>query len=166
MAMIRASHNLAFKGARVIFFSLVACLLLLNGESRGEPGNTAAEQGLDNLISVYFSSWSQADMQAYKDCFHPLASVGYLDKSGNLYQYQLEEFLTGQARAHQTGPKPLTEKPTKITRSVQGRLGQAEVRWQLQQGSATATGTDYFIFVKTEAGWKIISLVYEQDKRE
>ena len=163
MAMNRESCDPLLRVVRRLWFCFSAIFLLSTGLAWGQPGTETDQRLLDNLISAYFSSWSKPDMQAYKDCFHPQASIFYLNKSGNFHRYRLDEFVAGQERAHLTGPKPLTEKPTKITRSVQSRLGQAEVRWQLQQGSATVTGTDYFIFVKTDAGWKIISLVFEQD---
>ena len=164
MARNRESCDLPIRVARGLEFSLLAFLLLSTGLAWGQPGTEPDQRLLDNLISAYFSSWSKADMQAYKSCFHPKASVYYLDSSGNPRHYLLEEFIAGQTKAHLAGSKPLTERPTKTTLAMQGRLAQAEVRWQLQQGSATATGTDYFIFAKTDTGWKILSLVYEQDK--
>ena len=162
--MKRESYDLLLKVARGFWFCLFACLLVLAGRSWGEPGKTAEEMALDNLISVYFTSWSKPDMQAYKDCFHPQASVYFIDGSGNPHPYQLEEFLAGQARVQLGSRKPLSERPTKTSLAVGGRLGQAEVRWELQRDSTKATGTDYFIFVKTGTGWKILSLAYEQDK--
>jgi hypothetical protein len=148
----------------VMLVSLLACLLLFPGCSRGEQGTTE-QQLLDNLISDYFSSWSKPDMEAYKRCFHPKASIYFIDSSGNPHFSGLEEFIAGQEKAHQSARERLFEKPTHISLNVQARLAQAEVRWELHRGSIAVTGTDYFTFVKTAAGWRILSLAFEQDKK-
>ena len=163
--MKRQSHDLLGKVARGFLFSLVAGLLFSTVGAWGGPGTETEEQALDRLISGYFSSWSRSDMDAYRACFHPQASVYFIDRSGHPHQYALAEFVAGQEKVHLLGPRPLSERPTKTSLAVRGRLAQAEVRWQLHKGSATKTGTDYFIFVKTDTGWRILSLVYEQDNK-
>lgn len=104
-------------------------------------------------------------MQAYSRCFHPKASVYFIDSSGDPHHYLLDVFINGQKNARLLGPKPMIERPTQSSVEVRGRIAHAVVRWELQEGSAYHTGTDYFTFTKTIEGWKILSLIYEQDKK-
>jgi hypothetical protein len=149
----------------VLLTSLLACLLLSSKSSLGEQKTLSEEQLLGRLITEYFSSWSKPDMQAYKNCFHPKASVYFIDKSGNPHHYLLDEFIAGQTNAHLMAPKPMSERPTHSSIEVRGWIAHAVVRWELIRGSKSETGTDYFTFIKTDQGWKILTLVFEQDKK-
>ncbi|MFZ2087162.1 MAG: nuclear transport factor 2 family protein [Desulfobaccales bacterium] len=151
--------------ARVVILLLMACLTPCLGWVDVKQAAGAEEQVLARLISEYFSSWSKPDMQAYKNCFHAQASVYFIDASGNPHKYSLEEFIAQQEKAHLAATAPMTEKPTQSTIEVRGRTAQALVRWELLKSGTTATGTDYFTFLKTAAGWKILTLVFEQDKK-
>jgi hypothetical protein len=162
--MRRDAHDFLTKLAAGLLFSLFTCLLPLSGAALGEPVTGDEERLLHDLISTYFSSWSQADMSVYKSCFHPQATVYFLDAAGKPHRSWLDEFVAGQERIQLQRPKPMTEKPTHTTLSVCGRLARGEVRWELHKNGATATGTDFFTFLKTDTGWKIISLIFEQDK--
>jgi len=133
--------------------------------SGGERGTGAEEQALIKLISDYFSSWSKPDMPAYKGCFHVKASVYFIDPSGNPRHYQLDEFIASQEKAHLQALGPMSERPVKSAITVHGRTAQAVIRWELKKGGAVITGTDYFTFLKTDLGWKILSLVFEQDQK-
>ncbi|MFW6122740.1 MAG: nuclear transport factor 2 family protein [Thermodesulfobacteriota bacterium] len=130
-----------------------------------EPGAIDEERLLGELISEYFSSWSKPDMPAFQKCFHPRAAVYFIDTSSNLHSFQLDNFIDGERKAHLLSAEPLVEKPTRSSITVSGRLAHARVGWELHQGSTIITGTDYFTFIKTDQGWKIVSLVYEQDKK-
>jgi hypothetical protein len=79
-------------------------------------------------------------MHAYRGCFHPKASVYFIDCSGNLHNYPLDEFISGQQRAHLLNPKPMFEKPTQSSVEVRGRIAHAIVHWELHKGTATTTG--------------------------
>ncbi len=152
----------------VLLAFILAGLLPATGCSRREQGTGAEKQALHNLIAGYFASWSKADMAAYQGCFHPLAAIYFVDGAGNPHYARLDEFIAGQERAHQAArqhQQSLTEKPTHVLLTVQGRLAQAEVRWELHRGSAVVTGTDYFTLIKTGAGWRILSLAFEEDKQ-
>jgi hypothetical protein len=163
--MKQPSHGFWRKGTLALLFLLLACLLLAAGAGGGEQGAKSEEQQLGDLISHYFSSWSKADMAAYGNFFHPQASIYFIDKAGRPYFRPLEEFLAAQGKAQLSGKEPMTEKPTQTTLEVRGRIARVAVRWELHKGSATITGTDYFTFLKTDAGWKILNLVFEQDKK-
>ena len=129
------------------------------------PGSGDDKRLLGQLISEYFSSWSKPDLQAFQKCFHPRASVYFVDPSGKLHSFQLDNFIEGEKKAHLLAAEPMVEKPTQSSITVSGRLAHAQVRWELHQGVVVITGTDYFTFIKTDRGWKIVSLVYEEDSR-
>lgn len=162
--MKRESPDLLLRVSGAFLVSLMVCLLVSTG-SQGEQGNSVEKQQLNTLISGYFSSWSKPDMEAYKSCFHPKASIYFIDGSGNPHHSLLEEFIARQEKAHQSARERLSERPTQTSVVVQGRIAHAAVRWELQKGGASVTGTDYFTFIKKDGGWKILSLIYEQDQK-
>lgn len=149
----------------VLLTLLPASLLFATGCLSGAQGVTPEEQMVGKLISAYFSSWSKPDMEAYRRCFHPQASVYFIDASGNPHRYQLDTFISAQEKAHRLAAAPMVEKPTHSSIDMRGRVARALVRWQLDKGKDSITGTDFFTFIKTDLGWKILSLVYEQDKK-
>jgi hypothetical protein len=149
----------------VLMVCLLTGLMLATVCFGGEQGTNADQQQLKNLISGYFASWSKPDMAAYKGCFHPLASIYFVDGAGNPHCTRLDEFIAGQERVHRAARERLSEKPTHISLTIHGRLAQAAVRWKLYTGSAAVTGIDYFTLIKTDAGWRILSLAFENDKR-
>ena len=151
--------------AGLILLAIILTGLMLNtGCSGGEQKTNADQQQLHSLLSRYFASWSKSDMAAYKGCFHPLASIYFIDGAGNPYYAKLDHFIAVQAKAQQRARERMSEKPTQISLVVQGRIAHAVVHYELHQGKATVTGTDYFTFTKTDAGWRIITLVFDKDK--
>ena len=106
----------------VLLALLLACLMLSAGCSRGEQGADTEKELLNNLISGYFSSWSKPDMEAYKGCFHPEASIYFIDGSGNPHYSGLEEFIAGQQKVHQAARERLSERPMQTSLTVHGRL--------------------------------------------
>lgn len=157
-------RNAIRQAGLILLATLLTALLLATG-CGAEKGANADHQQLKSLISGYFASWSKPDMEAYKACFHPKAAIYFVDAGGNPHYAQLEKFITWQEQAHQEAGGRLSEKPTHISLTVHGRLAQAAVRWELHKGSTAVTGTDYFMFIKTEAGWRILTLIFEQDKK-
>jgi hypothetical protein len=149
----------------ILWASFFLCLFLSIGCSSGIHGAISDEQLLDKLISDYFSSWSKPDMQAYQKCFHPKASIYFIDGPGDPHHFRLENFIAIQKKAHISTTKPMSEKPTQTSIEVRGRIANALVRWELHKGNASTTGTDIFTFVKTDQGWKILTLVFEADQK-
>ena len=149
----------------VLLAALLACLLLSTGYSAGKQGTSPEERQVGELISHYFKSWSKPDMQAYESCFHPQASIYFIDPSGKPHYSPLDKFIAGQKKAHRSAKEPMIEKPTQSSIEVQGRIAHATVRWELNKGRTSVTGTDYFTFIKTNPGWRILILVFESEKK-
>jgi hypothetical protein len=147
----------------LVFF--LSYILLSPGCFQGKQETSAEERLLDERISEYFSTWSSQDMQAYRGCFHPQACVHFIDSSGSSHYFNLDTFIHAQQKAHLLAPEPMFERLTQSSLTVRGCMAQAVVRWELQKGDAVTTGTDFFTFLKTDKGWKILSLVFEQDKK-
>ena len=154
----------AIRRAGLILLAIILTGLMLNtGCSGGEQKTNADQQQLHSLIAKYFASWSKPDMAAYKGCFHPLAAIYFIDNAGNPYYARLDHFVAVQAKAQQRSREGMSEKPTKISLVVQGRIAHAAVHYELLKGTATVTGTDFFTFTKTGVGWRIITLVFNKD---
>jgi nucleoside-specific outer membrane channel protein Tsx len=121
------------------------------------------EPAIQTFLNRYFSTWSTKDMDGYGSCFHPTARITFVQNGGQAGSQGLTDFLHGQKLGHESSPVPMTEVPTSMKISGDGRIAQAEVRWKLTKGRDVITGTDYFTLIKTAEGWKIAALVFYND---
>ena len=119
--------------------------------------------GIETFLNRYFSTWSAKDMDGYGACFHPTARITFVESGGSASSQGLTDFLHGQKVGHERSPEPMTEVPTAMKISGDGRVAQAEVRWKLTKGHSSITGTDFFTLIKTSEGWKIGALVFYND---
>lgn len=124
---------------------------------------SADEAAVRSFLATYFSTWSVKDMDSYGACFHPQARITYVGKNGETQSDGLTDFLHGQKLAHAQSSVPMSESPTEMKVIYDNRVTIAAVRWKLTKGSEVVTGTDNFTLIKTDAGWKIISLVFFND---
>lgn len=129
-----------------------------------KPGTTHVEEGpVKAFLNTYFSTWSAQDMDGYAACFHPNARVTYVDHEGQGVSQGLTDFIHGQKLSHSQSANAMAEVPLDIKLAGDARITQAQVRWKLTKGSEIVTGTDFFTLVKTDAGWRIIALVFYND---
>ena len=71
--------------------------------------------------------------------------------------------MEGQRQAHANAKTLLREIPLRKRTKSDGKVALSEVRWKLFSDDGEETGTDYFTFLKTKNGWKIISLMFRKD---
>lgn len=122
------------------------------------------EEFIKAFLDQYFSSWSNGDMDAYKDCFHPDATIVFLDQS-NAPQalYLLDAFIQDQEHAQQKSLVKMREIPLDEQIKTDGNVTQATVRWKLFEGNKTVTGVDLFTLILTSGEWKILQLTVRND---
>ena len=125
--------------------------------------NDEDERLLDLFVDNYFKYWSSRSMEAYEDCFHPDATIYYVDSLGRPRGLNLPTFIALQKDAHLKAPEPMTEVPTSKVLSVNGNLAETRVRWKLTSGSEVTTGIDIFNLVKDNGRWRILTLVFAAD---
>jgi hypothetical protein len=145
------------------FILMMGGFFLVAGCCKKDVATNADRSVLEKDIQRYFSSWSQADMQAYRQCFHPSAHIVFVDENKMTTPFLLDEFIASQTLAHQTIQESMKEEPVRIHLYVDRNVAYAVVRWRLFKGEQSSTGTDYFTFLKTSDGWKIIGLLFEND---
>ena len=102
-------------------------------------------------------------MDRYGSCFDPQARITFVTKEGRVQTDGLTDFLHGQKLAHAQASIPMSEIPTDMKITFDSRVTLAAVRWKLTKGTEIVTGTDNFTLIKTEAGWKIMILVFYND---
>lgn len=124
---------------------------------------SADEAAVRSFLATYFSTWSVKDMDSYGACFHPQARITFVGKNGETQTDGLTDFLHGQKLAHAQSAVPMSESPTEMKITYDSRVTTASVRWKLTKGAEVVTGTDCFTLIKTDAGWKIMSLVFYND---
>lgn len=142
----------------IIWACILVCVLGTMIEDPREEESIAA------FLDKYFSSWSNGDMDAYKDCFHPKATIVFLDRS-NAPQasYPLDTFIRTQEQAHQKSLVKMREIPLDKQITTDGNVSQATVRWKLFKGDKTVTGVDLFVLGLTSGKWKILHLTVRND---
>ena len=144
-----------------VVYCVFGFLMVANAIAAGEM---PAEISVDAFIDHYFSSWSNRDMGAYKDCFHPQANIVFLDRTNNLHaSFSLDAFVRTQEEAHQKSLVSMREIPLNKRITIAGKMSQAAVRWKLTKGRHTVTGVDLFTLVSTSGQWKILYLAVRTD---
>ncbi len=122
------------------------------------------QESIKAFLDHYFSSWSNGDMDAYKNCFHPKATIVFLDQANAPHAFpSIEVFIRTQEEAHQKSLVKMREIPMEKRITIAGKASQATVRWKLFKGLQTVTGTDLFTLVLTAGEWKILHLVVQND---
>lgn len=158
--MTNQTRSFHFKARQVVRGLLGVCVFIITSCTQ------AAHQeqgGIEAFLNRYFSTWSAKDMDGYAACFHPTARITFVEGGGSASSQGLTDFLHGQKLGHERSPEPMTEVPTAMKISGDGRVAQAEVRWKLTKGRNVVTGTDFFTLIKTSDGWKIGALIFYND---
>lgn len=140
--------------------ALVALLSLVLPCCSSKAGD---DKEVRSFLERYFATWSAQDMDGYGGCFHDQARVTFVGKGGRTDSMGLTDFLHSQRMAHQSSPTRMNEVPLEMRITSGTSITQAAVTWKLTKGSETETGTDYFTLVKTDGGWRIIALAFNQD---
>lgn len=140
--------------------AILALVLVLTSCTKSA---NADEVAVRSFLESYFSTWSVQMMDRYGECFDPRARITYVGKDGTVQTDGVTDFLHGQKLAHAQSKVPMSESPTEMKITYDSRVTIASVRWKLTKGSEIVTGTDCFTLIKTEKGWKIISLVFYND---
>ncbi len=118
---------------------------------------------IESALDLYFSSWSKANMIEYKNLFHDSAMIQF-DSGFEIKTEFLEEFIVGQIYAHKTSLSKMTEIPINKKIQIESGKAQAIVRWKLTSENREQMGYDYFTFVKIKNKWKIVHLIFHNDK--
>lgn len=131
--------------------------------SLGMSGGSGSSSEVNGAIDEYFRVWSAQNMEAYRECFHPAAVINFVNGDGAPVPSGLGPFVEGQRQAHANSNILMREIPLSKDTKVDGSVAQSVVRWKLFNEGGEQTGTDYFTFLKTKNGWKIISLIFLND---
>lgn len=138
----------------LLLLALPACTAKKN--TLVHPSEPQVRQAVDH----YFATWSKPDMEAYGRCFHPLARIFFIEKSGQVTSQNLTDFLHGQRMSHAQSAEPMKEFPVQTDILMDDIGAQAKVTWLLTKGSTQQRGTDLFTFKRDGNDWKIVSLVF------
>lgn len=163
----------AFPWRRLALASIVANVALLfvllwERPGAGLASESTSASGKDRVtdfIDVYFGTWSAEDMDGYKRCFHPGATVSFVTQEGVVQgPMALDPFIEAQGRVFTLSEEPMREAPMESVIDIDGPVARALVRWKLTKGKEVETGVDYFTLLDTRDGWKIVNLVFRKDE--
>ena len=138
--------------------ALLILFLLFSGRSEG-----AERDAVNGLIDEYFRVWSAKDMDGYRDCFHPSAVIYFVDGNGLPRPSARDPFVESQRLSHQSSKVDMREIPLEKETVIDGNIARSQVRWKLFAERGEEVGTDYFTYLKTKSGWKIINLIFRKD---
>lgn len=136
------------------------CLPLLLVFHSVALGDDANEAGVDQLINQYFDVWSAGDMDAYEQTFHPDAVIYFLTPAGGVHRFDVAPFVATQKSIKNSASVPSKEIPLEIKITTEGDTAHVRVLWELTTGAERRTGIDYFVLVRSNAGWRILSLIF------
>lgn len=156
-----AGGRWSWKRVGMISLALNVLLILILLFS-GSAGGGKVEE-VDRAIDDYFRVWSVQDMDGYRDCFHPAAVIYFIDENGLPRPSGLEPFVEGQRLSHQSSKVVMREIPLEKVTEIDGNIARSRVRWKLFSERGEEVGTDYFTYLKTKNGWKIINLIFRKD---
>jgi hypothetical protein len=147
--------------AIAILFALFFHLLPLTVPRNQPTGD------LKEFLDTYFSTWSAKDMAGYKAHFHASAQIIYMADGRALSVLGREPFIEQQTLSHQTSSTPMTERMTSCEVLEDGKAASVSAKWELKKGDKLITGVDRYTVIRDLAGqWKIVSLVFYEDKAE
>lgn len=139
--------------------------------SSNQPAQATATQGcqdhsklsadLEPFLVSYFATWSQGDMEGYREHFHPDATV-YMVKNGQVVMaLRRDPFVDSQVAARASSDDPGVEIMTSFTADEDRQAATANVQWELTHDDEVAVGVDRFTLMRDEQwAWKIVTLVY------
>lgn len=139
-------------------FGALLCLFF----SACSPKQHADEPAVRAHLERYFTTWSAQDMDGYSATFHPQARITFL-KGQQPSTQGLTDFLHEQRMMHQIAAAPMKEFPLQMDISIAKNVATAVVKWELHRKEGNITGTDFFTLARTAEGWRIVTLVWEQD---
>jgi hypothetical protein len=120
------------------------------------------KKNIEDFIDTYFKTWSSADMNGYKNCFHSEAII-HFERNGSITEDRLEDFILGQSLAHKQTNKNLKEIPLSKRIMQEGNKALVIVNWKLFSDKKETTGYDYFTLLKVKGKWKITYLIFHND---
>lgn len=126
-----------------------------------EPWDDEDAQQLEAFLERYFGSWSAQDMEAYRDCFHPRATIHHIDHDGRVTMQRLDDFIAGQRAGHARSPERMVEVPLWHRVDPGLKAVQVHVRWHLTAGQREVLGRNHYTLQRGgEHGFQIINLVF------
>jgi hypothetical protein len=126
--------------------------------NRPAPREDARTAEVKQFVEGYFQSWSNRQMDAYAECFHPEAVIQFVDANGRVRNQTKEPFCAEQRSVQSTSPA--VEVPTSISIRFDAKLAHAVVAWKLTQGRRVETGYDHFTLIKLGGRWRILNLIF------
>jgi len=119
---------------------------------------------LEPFLNAYFSSWSDNDMQGYRNCFHTSATVVHVARGQVNTTVGLDAFITQQANHIASLDHPVSERMVSFTANEDIQGSTVMTRWVYEGKNETYTGVDHFTLIRDAVGaWKIVSLVWYRD---
>jgi hypothetical protein len=150
-----------------LFLLLMAVLFIVFYLAHFGTARAQASDDLKKFLDTYFSTWSAQDMKGYQSHFHANAQVIYVQEGRVTSALGREAFIEQQTLCHQSANVRMTEKMTSCDVLEDEKAASVSARWELKKGDKAVTGTDRYTVIRDPAGeWKIVSLVFYEDKAE
>lgn len=163
--MLSRKVNLCSLWATVMIGCFIVCC---STGDRNPPVQECQDQRQDQVsadlepfLTSYFSTWSEGNMDGYRDHFHPRAMI-YLVKNGDIIMSVMRDpFVDGQEASRAASDSPGVETMTSFRADEDRYAATVAVDWELIEGDKRTVGVDRFTLIRDEQwNWKITSLLY------
>lgn len=144
--------------AALIAISLIAAAA--QPASAAPSADAAARAEVVGVVNAFFEAMKARDGEAIRKLYLPGAVLvaGSPSKDGyRVSQQGIEAFIPAAANA----PSPFVERMWAADVQVDGRTAIVWARYDFHRGSTFShNGRDVYVLMRTDAGWKIASLVF------
>jgi pyroglutamyl-peptidase len=145
-------------------FAVLLCLMpffiFYDASARAD----AADEKIAAFIDSYFSTWSNQDMKGYRNCFHPRATIQFIDSSMDISSYDLNTFIEEQSMLQHNSRVKMREIPLSKKIYREGGAAHVIVKWKLFAATREEMGFDHFVLVPVMSEWKIAYLAFYKIK--
>lgn len=144
-------------------FMLTVALSLLSSVSYAQQPSNSDEDAVKNVVTAFLYRMGTYDLEAIPELFAPNANIGALSRRDGDWRsatYTLDEFLArvGSSKDRIPYEEPVQQWTVHVDNgNLAFVLADAHV---LREGRFRSHNLDYFILMKIDGDWKILSGAY------
>ena len=145
------------------WYALLLCSTLIGAataSAAGLPAPVGEREAVLAVVESFFQAMQSRDGAAMRAAFQPKTRFAYGGPAGSGYavsQADIEEF----SERAQKDPQAYNERMWSPEVLIDGRVAVVWARYDFHRGAKFShNGRDCYVLLKTDNGWKIVSLVF------
>ena len=118
---------------------------------------------LDEIAAQYPRLYSEHKFLKWGSLFEKNAIISKVGRSGIIWSMPINKFLRRQIQIAKNN-KHVNEKWQNVTKNVYGNIAVMHAEYVLENDTKIINGHDVLLLVKGRLGWRIKSLIYEEER--